>query len=48
MNAVEDYATRWAKLEVKELETLSEWVKTIIGILKSRIRNFKAEEKAQV
>jgi hypothetical protein len=39
MNAVEDYAKRWAKRESKELDTLSEWVKSVRGILKSRIRN---------
>jgi hypothetical protein len=39
MNAVEDYAKRWAKCENEELDTLSEWVKSIRGILKSRIRN---------
>jgi hypothetical protein len=35
MNAVEDYAKRWATRENEELDTLSEWVKSIRGILKS-------------
>jgi hypothetical protein len=41
MNAVEDYAKRCVKRENKELDTLSEWVQSIWGILKSRIRNIK-------
>jgi hypothetical protein len=41
MNSVEDYAKRWAKRENEELDTLSEWVKSIRGMLKSRIRNIK-------
>ena len=43
MNAVEDYAKRWAKRENEEVDTLSEWVKSIKGILKSRIRNIKTK-----
>jgi hypothetical protein len=43
MNAVEDYAKWWAKRENEELITLSEWVKSIRGILKSRIRNIKTK-----
>jgi hypothetical protein len=43
MNAVEDYAKRWAKLENEKLDTLSEWVKSIRVILKSRITNIKTK-----
>jgi hypothetical protein len=43
MNAVEDYAKRWVKCENEELDALSEWVKSIRGILKSRIRNIKTK-----
>jgi hypothetical protein len=32
-----------AKRENEELETLSEWVKSVKGILKSRIRNIKTK-----
>jgi hypothetical protein len=32
VNDVEDYAKRWAKRENEELDTLSEWVKSIRGI----------------
>jgi hypothetical protein len=41
MNVVEDYAKLWAKRENEELETLSEWVKSISGILQSRIRKIE-------
>ncbi|XP_055999877.1 uncharacterized protein LOC130046520 isoform X1 [Ostrea edulis] len=43
MSSVEDYARRWAKYEKEELDTLSEWVKSIRGILKSRIRHMKTK-----
>jgi hypothetical protein len=43
MNSVDDYAKRWAKREKEELDTLSEWVKSIRGMLKSRIRNIKSK-----
>jgi hypothetical protein len=36
MNAVEDYAKRWAIRENEELDAFSEWVKSIRGILKSK------------
>jgi hypothetical protein len=36
-------AKRWAKRENEELDTLSEWVKSVRGILKSRIRNIKTK-----
>ena len=38
MNSVEDYARRWVKYEKEELDALSEWIKSIRRILKSRIR----------
>jgi hypothetical protein len=40
MDSVDVYARRWAKLE-KELDSLSEWVKSIRGILKSRIKHVR-------
>jgi hypothetical protein len=43
VNAVENYAKRWAKRENEELDTLSEWVKSIRGMLNSRIRNIKTK-----
>jgi hypothetical protein len=43
MNSVENYAQRWAKREKEELDTLSEWVESIKGMLKSRIRNIKSK-----
>jgi hypothetical protein len=39
MDSVEDYISRWAKSEKKELHSLSEWVKSIRAILKSRIKS---------
>jgi hypothetical protein len=43
MDSVEDYASRWAKSEKEELDSLSEWVKCtcIRGILKSRIKHVR-------
>jgi sugar-specific transcriptional regulator TrmB len=43
MNYVEDYAKRWAKLENEEFDTSSEWVKSMRGMLQSRIRNIKSK-----
>ena len=37
------YAKRWAKRKNEEVDTLSEWVKSVRGILKSRIRNIKTK-----
>jgi hypothetical protein len=42
MDSVEDYARRWAKSE-KELDSLSEWVKCLKGILKSRIEHVQSK-----
>ena len=39
MNSVEEYARRWAKSEGEELDTLSEWIKSIRKLLKSRINH---------
>jgi hypothetical protein len=43
MNAFKDYAKRWAEHENEELYTLSEWDKSRVGILKSRIRNIRTK-----
>jgi hypothetical protein len=45
IDVVEDYAKWWAKRENEELDTLSEWVKSKRGILKSRIRNIKSKAR---
>jgi hypothetical protein len=42
MESVEDYARQWAKSE-KELDSLSEWVKSIRSILKSRIKHARSK-----
>jgi hypothetical protein len=34
MDSVEEYARRWAKSEGEELDTLSEWIKSIRKLLK--------------
>ena len=41
MNASEEYARRWAKKEDVEVDTLSEWIKSIADVLKRRIRRLK-------
>ena len=41
MDACEAYARRWAKEEDVELDTLSEWIKSIGDVLKRRIRRLK-------
>ena len=41
MDACEEYARRWAKKEDVEVDTLSEWVKSITDVLKRRIRRLK-------
>jgi hypothetical protein len=43
VDAVKNYAKRWAKREDEELDTLSELVNSIRGILKSRTRNIKSK-----
>jgi hypothetical protein len=44
MDAVEDYARRWIKREVDqdpELESLSDWVRTIRSLVQCRIHKLK-------
>ena len=41
MDAFEEYARRWAKKEDVEVDTLSEWIKSIADVLKHRIRRLK-------
>ena len=41
MDVYEEYARRWAKKEDVEVDTLSEWVKSIADVLKRRIRRLK-------
>ena len=41
MDACEEYARRWAKKEDVEVDTISEWVKSISDVLKRRIRRHK-------
>ena len=38
MDGCEEYARRWAKKEDVEVDTLSEWIKSIADVLKRRIR----------
>ena len=45
MNSIEDYARRWAKHEDQDPDTLSEWLKTIRWLIKSRIRKLKGTMK---
>ena len=41
VDACEEYARRWAKKEDVEVDTLSEWVKSIADVLKRRIRRLE-------
>ena len=44
MEAVEDYARRWIKREVDqdpELESLSDWIRTIRSLVQGRIHKLK-------
>ena len=43
MDSVEDYARRWAKSKKEELDSLSECVKSIRVILKSRIKHVRSK-----
>ena len=36
MDSVEEYARRWAKKEDVEVDTLSEWVKSVISLVNRR------------
>ena len=42
MDSCEEYARRWAKKEDVQLDTLSEWIKSIRGLLLSRINRLKS------
>jgi hypothetical protein len=42
MDSVEDYARRWAKSE-KELDSLTQWIKSTRAILKSRIKHVRTK-----
>jgi hypothetical protein len=43
MESVEDYAIRWEKSEKEELDFLSEWVKSIKAISRSRIKHVRSK-----
>jgi hypothetical protein len=43
MDSVEEYARRWTKSEGKELDTLSEWIKNIGKLLRSRINHLSGK-----
>ena len=38
MDSVEDYARQWAKREKENLDTLSEWVKSVRSLIQIRIK----------
>ena len=48
MAACEEYARRWAKKEDVEVDTLSEWVKSIADVLKRRIWRLKRSVNTRV
>ena len=41
MDSVEDYAKDWAKREKVEVDTLSEWVKSVRSLIQIRVSNLK-------
>ena len=41
MDSVEDYARQWAKREKEDVDTLSEWVKTVRSLIQIRIKNLE-------
>ena len=41
MDACEEFARRWAKKEDVEVDTHSEWIKSIAGVLKRKLRRLK-------
>jgi hypothetical protein len=43
MGSVEEYARRWTTSEEEELDTLSEWIKSIPKLLKSRIHHLSGK-----
>jgi hypothetical protein len=38
MDSVEDYARQWAKREKEDLDTLSEWMKSVKSLIQIRIK----------
>ena len=51
MNSVEEYARKWAKSEATDVNTLSEWVKSIRKLLKQRkgrLRNVMCTRSASI
>ena len=45
MDSVENYARRWAGYEKEDIDTLSEWIKCIRSMLKSRIKRLRGKMK---
>jgi hypothetical protein len=43
VDSVEEYARRWTESEGEELDTLSEWIKTIPKLSKSRIHHLSGK-----
>jgi hypothetical protein len=43
VDSLEEYARRWTKSEGEELDTLSEWIKSIRKILKSHIHHLSGK-----
>ena len=41
MDSVEDYARQWVKREKVEVDTLSEWVKTVRSLIQIRIKKLQ-------
>ena len=41
MDAVEDYARKWTKREKEQLDTLSEWVKSVRSLIQIRISKLR-------
>ena len=38
MDSVEDYATQWEKRKKEDLDTLSEWMKSVMSLIQIRIK----------
>jgi hypothetical protein len=38
MDSAEDYAIQWAKREKEDLDTFSEWVKSVRSLIQIRIK----------
>ena len=38
MDSVEDYARQWVKREKEDLDTLSEWLKSVNSLIQNRIK----------